>query len=190
MERHDFPYELDIYPFPFHLVRMTAVPRESPDRGLRGALERGPVSTPDDHAFLDRLEQTLGTEVRPNHLGSVYGTMIERLTGARPGIAARSPVVAPWTVKLPAHQGRREHDHYLFFRSVFMGQHAAWGTTQMRIAVLRPPRRLLRSATSVHTDCAREPPKTVPGADSWIVLMSRVLGYRHEPPTRRSPNGT
>ena len=47
--------------------------------------------------------------------------MIERLTQLAQAPPPRFPDAAPWIEKLTAIKGEGEHDHYLFFRSVFMG---------------------------------------------------------------------
>lgn len=193
MERQDFPYELDIYPFPFHLERLTAesLAKYTWTEASADALERGPDSTPDDHAFLDRLEQTLGTEVRPNHLGSVYGTMIERLTELAQAPPPRFPDVAPWIEKLTAIKGEGEHDHYLFFRSVFMGQHAAFADNPAVWSLsmddpLYPSFPVPRNPTAFPTDAPASTAQKkawLGDLHYWIVLMLLDLGYRHELPT-------
>src|SRR6266446_8598650 len=70
----DFPYDSDIYPFPLHLQRLT---RESVAKYVYTEAPAGAVTrtlgVPDP--FLDLLYQTLG-ELRPNHLGSVYGAIL------------------------------------------------------------------------------------------------------------------
>ena len=81
LERQDFPYEPDIYPFAFDLEPLSRtslakyVYAEAPEDALR--MDR--AKSEDDVAFLHGLSAALGGEVRLNHVGSLYGTIIELL---------------------------------------------------------------------------------------------------------------
>lgn len=125
--RQDFPYEPDIYPFPLNLESL------SPVSTARYVFTEAAASAldPDDpahadpatQAFLGRLQKVLGAGVRPNHLGSLYGVIIDRL---REVIAAAVPGVGDlpgWETTLDDIRRQGEDGHFAFFRDVFTGAH-------------------------------------------------------------------
>lgn len=193
MERQDFPYESDIYPFPFHLERLSpmSLAKYTWTEAPAGALEPGPNPTPDDLAFLERLAQVLGADARPNHLGSVYGTMIARLQEIAAAPPPRFPDIATWVAKLEAIKEEGEDDHFRFFRSVFMGQHAAFAenpdvwSLQMDDP-LYPSFPLPQNPTALRTDESDSPAERkawLSDLHYWMVLMLLDLAYRYEMPT-------
>ncbi len=193
MQRQDFPYEPDIYPFPFHLERLTAetVAKYTWTEAPAGALEAGPNPTPDDQAFLARLAQALGADVRPNHLGSVYGTMIERLEEIAAAPPPRFPDLDTWVAKLEAIKDEGEEDHYLFFRSVLMGKHVALAATPEVWSLpmddpLYPSFAVAKNPTALDSDARDEPAARkawLGDLHYWLILMLLDLGYRHGMPT-------
>ncbi|MGF7206385.1 hypothetical protein GGE65_000946 [Skermanella aerolata] len=130
MGRQDFPYEPDLYPFPFHLEPLSRhslakyVFTEAPE----DALDIGQARSAEDRRFLAELRTVLGGDVRPNHVGTLYGTIIDLVSElqATPN-TSRHPDLDAWKVKLEDIKGEGEIDHYHFFRNLFMGRDAGFG---------------------------------------------------------------
>jgi hypothetical protein len=124
--RQDFPYEVAIYPFPFELERLTPASAakytwaESPaDTLVEGPAGRAP-------SLLDRLRLALGADLRPNHVGSIYKTMIDLLTKVAADPPPRFPDLAFWVGQLKDIKKEGEDDHFHFFQTVFLGTHPAF----------------------------------------------------------------
>jgi photosystem II stability/assembly factor-like uncharacterized protein len=126
--RQDFPYEPDIYPFTLNLEPLSpsSLAKYVYTEAASSALVPGDDSDPEYLAFLKRLFDELGS-VRPNHLGSLYGTIIERLheviANPPPGLGDLSV----WPAILERIKSEGEQAHFDFFRDVFMGTHPGFG---------------------------------------------------------------
>ncbi|QQP90707.1 hypothetical protein IGS68_05580 [Skermanella sp. TT6] len=135
LERQDFPYEPAIYPFAFHLEPLsrhslakyvyTEAPPDALDRTGAG---------PEDARFIDEVFAALGTERRPNHVGSLYEQIIALVGELRQsGSAPKHVDFDGWAAAFEAIKDEGEIDHYLFFRKLFTGRHeglaAAMGGT-------------------------------------------------------------
>lgn len=124
LTRHDFPEEVDMYPFPFRLepLSRTSLAKyvycEAPASAITSRAWR-------NIAFQKELAGALGTTLRPNHIGSLYGTIIERVEelASSDKDALKDP--DKWIGELSRIKDEGEEDHYLFFRSLFMGTHEA-----------------------------------------------------------------
>ncbi|HEV2862469.1 MAG TPA: ferritin-like domain-containing protein [Pyrinomonadaceae bacterium] len=134
--RQDFPYEAAIYPFEFNLEPLS---RETVAKYVYTEAPANAVD-PDDpgaeHPFVDDLIRTLGG-LRPNHLGSLYGKVIEvtgeivakqQAAGGSPdGEFGFLPDLREWPDTLLSIKQQGEADHFDFFKSVFKAEHAAFG---------------------------------------------------------------
>jgi len=131
LERQDFPYEPDIYPFAFNLEPLSRaglakyVYAESPAEALRSDL----VKTAEDDAFLHDLNASLGNGPRMNHLGSLYGTILE-LLNELPGSTALVvwPDLAAWAEEFERIKDQGEVEHFEFFKSLFLARHDGFAT--------------------------------------------------------------
>lgn len=120
----ELPYEPAIYPFPLRLEQLT---RASLARYVYAEAASGAVDPEgSDRPFLDLLYATLG-DVRPNHIGSLYGTVIAVLQelGAEAGSGLPDP--AGWARRLEEVKGEGEQDHFDLFKQLFMGTHPGFG---------------------------------------------------------------
>lgn len=123
--RQDFPYQPDIYPFEFNLEPLTQVSlakyvyTEAPVNGLK----RSKVSSPAETQFLDQLDRVLGGSTRPNHVGSLYDRIIQTLQEYIRTTPKRSAELKPWIAKLEEIKREGEDNHFLFFKSLFLGTH-------------------------------------------------------------------
>jgi hypothetical protein len=127
LRRQDFPYEPDIYPFPFHLEPLSRaslakyVYCEAPADAMR-------AGGPEDAAYLRDLNSVLGTGVRPNHVGTLYDAVIDRIGDLPDPLLAdlRLDRVA-WLADLDHIKADGEVAHYAFFKSLFLGKHRGFG---------------------------------------------------------------
>ena len=121
----DFPFDHDIYPFPLNLERLS---RQSLAKYVYTEAPAAEVTpTPGTHdPFLEALFETLG-DLRPNHLGSVYGAVITlvRDVAASPPFAL--PDLSRHITKLEFVKGEGEEDHFNFFKSLFLTTHSGFG---------------------------------------------------------------
>lgn len=123
--REDFPYEPDIYPFPFHLEPLSRaslakyVWTEAPI----GATDIDQTRNPADRAFCIELEHTLGKGARPNYVGSLYDAVIAAASEVDAIEDQSLPSLAPWICTLHDIKREGELDHFQFFKALFMGTH-------------------------------------------------------------------
>jgi hypothetical protein len=130
MGRQDFPYEPDLYPFPFHLEPLSRhslakyVFTEAPEN----VLDQKHARSEDDLRFLADLRTVLGGDARPNHVGTLYGTIID-LVSEMEGVTRPTERLdlEGWKAQLEDIKGEGEVDHYHFFRNLFMGKHPGFG---------------------------------------------------------------
>jgi hypothetical protein len=125
--RQDFPYEPDIYPFEFNLMPLSllSVAKFTYAEAAASALEPNPAD-PVQEAFLERLFGALRSSARPNHLGSLYHTIIEvtrELNIQRP---AGLPDLSLWVLILEQIKQQGEGEHFRTFHDVLMGTHAGF----------------------------------------------------------------
>jgi hypothetical protein len=127
--REDFPYEPDIYPFPFHLEPLSRaslakyVWTEAP----LGATDIAKAKTAADRSFCNELERVLGTGARPNYIGSLYDNVIAAATELDAAKDKSLPNLEPWIRTLHDIKSEGELGHFQFFKRVFMGTHEGFG---------------------------------------------------------------
>jgi len=130
LDRQDFPYETDIYPFPLNIeplsrhsvAKYTYV--EAPPHAVD--LNHPSNQNPEAQQFLAQLYDSLGGNKPPNQLGSLYRTIIAlvgELSSAEPD---RLPDADAAIAALTTVMEEGEQEHYDFFRSVFLSNHAAF----------------------------------------------------------------
>jgi ferritin-like protein len=120
----EFPFEPDIYPFEMSLEPLSRaslakyVYTEAPV----GFFE---AKTSGEAALVSAVLREIGPGRRPNHVGSLYTTIIDLVkeVGRAPG----APDMQPWVKKLEAIKDEGEADHFHFFRSLFLAQHKGFG---------------------------------------------------------------
>jgi len=124
--RQDFPYEPDVYPFEMDLAPLSLqtvakyVYAEAPPDYLNPQMEY------EDPEFLKRLYQYLGNGVKPNHLGSLYATLMDLVKSINTTPSGAKFDQEKWISKLKQIKDQGELDHYKFFKSVFLGTHFAF----------------------------------------------------------------
>lgn len=125
LKRRDFPYEVDIYPFPFELEPLTAnslakyVYCEAPAGTFSGRAGR-------DRILSDRVGEALGGTAQFNHVGTLYDRIIDlvdEVDRETPGLLKESQ---RWRGDLLQIKDEGEVGHFDFFKSVFMATHPAF----------------------------------------------------------------
>ena len=130
LARHDFPYEPDIYPFPFHLEplsRVTAAKYVYAE-GTAAIFAANSQRSREDEQFRRGVLKDIGGLDRPNHVGSLYRNVLDLLSecSARPGFPLTPAETEQWQSDLKAIVAEGEHDHFGFFRLVYEGRHPAF----------------------------------------------------------------
>jgi Ferritin-like len=195
LDRQDFPYEPDIYPFAFELEPMSRsslakfVFCEAP----AGLFDPGVEQSPADEAFRQRLVVEFAGSERPNHVGSLYRSVLDML--AEVSRAPDSPITpeaaAEWHAKILEIVEEGEEDHFRFFRSAYECRHPAFAIAGGRDAwSLRqedpgyPAHALARNPTAFigHPNQIESAPALVlawlGNLHYWIALSSLDYGYR------------
>ncbi|MGH8906689.1 MAG: ferritin-like domain-containing protein [Egibacteraceae bacterium] len=126
--RQDFPYEPDIYPFPLNLepLSLSSLAKYVFTEASSTALDPANTTDPAYLAFLERLFDQLG-HVRPNRLGSLYGTIITTLEEVLDDPPPELGDLSDWPTILEDIRSQGEEDHFNFFRELFMGTHEGFG---------------------------------------------------------------
>lgn len=123
LSRQDFPYETDIYPFPFEMAALGQnnlakfVYCEADKTRLKHAR-----STVDDSYLLDKLKGTLGPSLVPNHVGSLYDAIIETILEVKKAGGVKLDYDA-WYEGLGNIKADGEFGHFKFFTSLYEGTH-------------------------------------------------------------------
>lgn len=112
LEAQDFPYEPDIYPFAFNLEPMSH----------KSVAKYVWTEAPSGDPFLDELKEELG-EIRPNHLGSLYATIIDTLEKVIAAPPTPGLDLSAWPTRLTDIKAEGEVDHFNFFVDVYKGTH-------------------------------------------------------------------
>jgi hypothetical protein len=130
LARQDFPYEPDIYPFPFNLEPLSRVTAAKYvyTEGTAAAFAANIQRSPEDEQFRIRVLSDIGALDRPNHVGSLYRNVLDLLSecSARPGFPLTPAEVEKWQSDLKAIMAEGEHEHFAFFRQVYEGRHPAF----------------------------------------------------------------
>lgn len=191
LTRQDFPYESDIYPFPFELTPLSPVCIarftycEAPAQELRNGDNRGPP-------LLDQLKATIGGSIAPNHVGHLYDAVIEMLGEVKNKNLARLDFDA-WFESLDHIKEEGEVGHFQFFSALYRGDHpllkatpAAWNlpATDARFPCYPVP--VNPTAYPGHPNCIEDPDLRalawLGNLNYWVMLALLDAGYRKKSP--------
>ena len=124
LSRQDFPYETDLYPFPFELKALDPV-----SLAKFTYCEAAPDALPEVRArgdstvrLLEQIERSIGGTVAPNHVGHLYDAVIDMLGEVRDAGLADIDFDA-WSEDLDDIKAEGEVGHFEFFRSLYEGDH-------------------------------------------------------------------
>jgi hypothetical protein len=124
LTRLDYPYESDIYPFPFELAPMSSV-------GLARYVycEADPVrlghvrsATSDSVRLADKLKASFGGSIPVNHVGKLYDAVVESLGDLKNAGGAKIDFGA-WFENIGNVKAEGEFGHFKFFHSLYEGFH-------------------------------------------------------------------
>ncbi len=193
LTRQDFPYESEIYPFPFEMVPLSPVSLakftycEAPPDALTAKPEgEGAVR------LLDRMTTTLGGGVGPNHVGHLYDALIEALDNVKKAGLAKVEFDA-WSEDLHHIKDEGELGHFEFFRSLYDGAHPlfketpdAWSlsASDARFPCYQVPTN--PTAYSGHANSIKDADLRslawLGNLNYWIMLSFLDAGYRRKSP--------
>lgn len=126
LDIQDFPYENDIYPFPMSLEplsKSTVAKYLYCESSPEDLLSNSQDST--QKAFLSDLDQQLKIVTKKrkiNHIGSVYGVLIDLLASLKKSNGVKINFDR-WLEELVRIRYEGEKDHFQFFKSVFTAEH-------------------------------------------------------------------
>lgn len=133
LQGQDFPYEPDIYPFPFGLepISRDVVAKYAYCEGPGAMFAADGQRSPEDERFRRQVLNDIGKVDRPNHVGSLYQNVIDLLAeaAARPGFPLTPAETEKWRSDLTHIMEEGEHDHFAFFRQVYEGRHPAFASS-------------------------------------------------------------
>ncbi|MBO9574593.1 MAG: hypothetical protein J7494_02535 [Sphingobium sp.] len=136
LDRQDFPYEPDIYPFPFMLepASRRSVAKYVYTEGPASIFAANGQRSREDEQFSSRVLSDIGGLDRPNHVGSLYRNVLGLLSECtgRPGFPLTPAEVEKWQSDLTAIMDEGEHEHFEFFRQVYEGRHPAFAKSGVK----------------------------------------------------------
>ena len=124
LTRQDFPYENDLYPFPFELAPLSSVSLAKYTYCEADPVRLGHVrSFSNDSVFLiDRMKATLGGSIGANHVGKLYDAVVETLGELKEAGGVKLDYGA-WFQELGDVKAEGEFGHFKFFHSLYEGAH-------------------------------------------------------------------
>lgn len=130
LDRQDFPYEPDIYPFVFELepFSKSALAKYVYVEASSDAFDISRAKTEEDKAFVKSVLGELGVGNKANHIGSLYRSILDMLAevSVAPDAPLNSDNVAKWKEELKRIMDQGEDDHFNFFRQGFEAKHKAF----------------------------------------------------------------
>jgi len=128
LDRQDFPYEPDIYPFQLSLERLTrsSLARYTYVEAGRDSIPLDSQMSASDQLLCDELTAELGTNTGLNHVASLYGIIIKHLESMADGDALQLNALDEWLGKLNHIMIEGEQNHFRFFSQLFLGRHPAF----------------------------------------------------------------
>lgn len=124
LTRQDFPYESDIYPFPFELAPLGAVNLAKFTYCEADPVRLGHVRSisNDSLRLVDKLTATLGGSIAVNHVGKLYDAVVETLGEVKEAGGVRIDFGA-WFENIGNVKAEGEFGHFKFFHSLYEGAH-------------------------------------------------------------------
>ena len=143
LDRQDFPYEPDIYPFAFELepLSRSALAKYVYCEAPSDMFDMSKTKSPKDEAFRQRVIAEFGGMGRPNHIGSLYRSVLDMLeeVSKRPDSPITRKSAEEWRVVMEDIMEEGEDDHFLFFRSAFEATHEAFDVADVKDVWTLPP---------------------------------------------------
>lgn len=125
LTRQDFPYESDLYPFPFELAPLSSVRLAKYTYCEADPVRLGRVrSVASDSIYLiDKMRMTLGeTKISANHVGKLYDAVVGTLGELKDAGEVQLDYGA-WFQELGDVKAEGEFGHFQFFHSLYEASH-------------------------------------------------------------------
>lgn len=125
LTRQDFPYENDLYPFPFELAPLNAVKLAKYTYCEADPVRLGRVrSVASDSVYLiDKMKATLGeSTISANHVGKLYDAITTTLAELKE-IGDPDIDYNAWFQAIGDIKAEGEHGHFKFFHSLYEASH-------------------------------------------------------------------
>ncbi len=130
LDRQDFPYEPDIYPFVFELepLSKSALAKYVYVEAPSNAFDISLAKSDEDENFIKSVLGEFVTPRKPNHIGSLYRSILDMLSEVAdlPDAPLTKDQAAQWREELLRIMDQGEDDHYNFFRQTFEAKHGAF----------------------------------------------------------------
>lgn len=126
LDKQDFPFEPDIYPFEFNLEPLSKKSLAKYIYAESSATEIDPTNpaNANDLDFINELRQTLGANPRLNHLGSLYHTIILVSKELQASGVIQFDIQDNIN-EMEKIKDEGENEHFQFFKSLFNYTHPA-----------------------------------------------------------------
>ena len=125
LTRQDFPYESDLYPFPFEMAPLSAVSLAKYTYCEADPVRLGRVRsvTSDSVYLIDRMRATLGeTRISANHVGKLYDAVVGTLGELKEAGEVELDYGA-WFQEIGDVKAEGEFGHFQFFHSLYEASH-------------------------------------------------------------------
>ena len=124
LTRQDFPYENDLYPFPFELAPLNSVRLAKYTYCEADPVRLARVRSVDSNSvyLIDKMEATLGGEISANHVGKLYDAVITTLAELREAGEVELDYGA-WFQEIGNVKAEGEFGHFQFFHSLYEASH-------------------------------------------------------------------
>ncbi len=130
LDRQDFPYEPDIYPFTFELepLSKSALAKYVYVEAPSEVFDISRAKTGEERAFIQSVLREHGEMRRPNHIGSLYRSILDMMAEvvSRPDSPITMDEAAQWKEELVRIMDEGEEDHFKFFMATFEAKHEAF----------------------------------------------------------------
>lgn len=122
--RQDYPYETDLYPFPFELAPLNSVSLAKYTYCEADPVRLGHVwSTSDDSVrLIDKMKATLGGDIAANHVGKLYDAVVTTLAELKEAGEVKLDYGA-WFREIGDVKAEGEFGHFKFFHSLYEVHH-------------------------------------------------------------------
>jgi hypothetical protein len=124
LTRQDFPYESDVYPFPFELAPLSSVSLAKYTYCEADPVRLGHVRSISNSSvrLLDVMKETLGGSIGVNHVGKLYDAVVGTLGELKEAGEIKLDYGA-WFQEIGDVKAEGEFGHFKFFHSLYEGAH-------------------------------------------------------------------
>ncbi len=125
LTRQDFPYESDLYPFPFELAPLSSVSLAKYTYCEADPVRLGRVRSVSDQSvrLSDKMKATLGaSNIAPNHVGKLYDAIVGTLGELKEAGEIQLDYGA-WFKEIGDVKAEGEFGHFKFFHSLYEASH-------------------------------------------------------------------